>query len=151
MVFASIREHAEHCVFFASTSRKKKICFASLRAMQKFGEHEQASTRLNFASKSSKGKILRAVKNFNGPFITSQSATGKPVFSAVMQSMSRHVILPRAFGKEKPFTKNNILLALENKTSSIVISTYVTTGISEGNQLLTVCTYCKLNNSSGIQ
>ena len=25
--------------------------------------------RLNFASKSSKGKILRAVKNFNGPFI----------------------------------------------------------------------------------
>ena len=30
-------------------------------------EHEQASTRLNFASK---GKILRAVKNFNGPFIT---------------------------------------------------------------------------------
>ena len=47
-----------------------KICFASLRATQKFGEHEQASTRLNFASKSSKGKILRAVKNLNGPFIT---------------------------------------------------------------------------------
>ena len=59
MVFASIREHAEHCDFFASTSRNKK-----------FGEHEQASTRLNFASKSSKGKILRAVKNFNGPFLT---------------------------------------------------------------------------------
>ena len=38
--------------------------------MQIFGEHEQASTRLNFASKSSKGKILQAVKNFNGPFIT---------------------------------------------------------------------------------
>ena len=38
--------------------------------MQKFGEHEQASTRLNFASKSSKGKILRAVKDFNEPFIT---------------------------------------------------------------------------------
>ena len=73
MVFASIREHAEHCDFFASTSRNKKICFASLRAMQKFGEHEQVSTRLNFASKSSKGKILRAVKNFNGPFITPRS------------------------------------------------------------------------------
>ena len=28
------------------------------------------STHLNFASKSRKGKILRAVKNFNGPFIT---------------------------------------------------------------------------------
>ena len=70
MAFASIREHAEHCDFFASTSRNKKTCFASLRATQKLGEHEQASTRLNFESKSSKGKILRAVKNFNGPFIT---------------------------------------------------------------------------------
>ena len=29
-----------------------------------------------------------------------RTATDKPVFSAVMQSMSRHVILPRAFGKE---------------------------------------------------
>ena len=38
--------------------------------LQNFGEHEQASARLNVASKSSKGKILRAVKNFNGPFIT---------------------------------------------------------------------------------
>ena len=28
------------------------------------------------------------------------TATGKPAFSAVMQGMSRHVILPRAFGKE---------------------------------------------------
>ena len=47
-----------------------KNCFASLRTTQKFGEHKQASRRLNVASKSSKGKILRAVKNFNGPFIT---------------------------------------------------------------------------------
>ena len=70
MVFASIREHAEHCYFFCEHEQKEKIWFASLRATQKFGEHEQASTRLNFASKSSKGKILRAVKNFNGPFIT---------------------------------------------------------------------------------
>ena len=38
--------------------------------MQKFGEHKQANTRLNFASELSKGKILRAVTNFNGPFIT---------------------------------------------------------------------------------
>ena len=29
-----------------------------------------------------------------------RTATGKPAFSAVMQSMLRHVILPRAFGKE---------------------------------------------------
>ena len=67
MVLGSIREHAEHCDFFASTSRNKKF---ALRTTQKFGEHEQASTCLNFASKSSKGKILRAFKNFNGPFIT---------------------------------------------------------------------------------
>ena len=70
MVFASIREHAEHCDFFASTSRNKKFALRACEQLQKFGEHEQASTRLNFASKSSKGKILRAVKNFNGPFIT---------------------------------------------------------------------------------
>ena len=39
--------------------------------LQKFWEHDQqASTRLNFASKSSKGNILLAVKNFYGPFIT---------------------------------------------------------------------------------
>ena len=62
--FASMPSTA---IFFASTSRNKKF---ALRATQKFGEHEQASTRLNFASKSSKGKILRAVKNFDGPFIT---------------------------------------------------------------------------------
>ena len=45
---------------------RKRAC----EQLQKFEEHEQASTRLNFASKSRKGKILRAVKNFNGPFIT---------------------------------------------------------------------------------
>ena len=45
---------------------RKRAC----EQRQKFGEHEQASTRLNFASKSSKGKILRSVKDFNGLFIT---------------------------------------------------------------------------------
>ena len=29
-----------------------------------------------------------------------RTATGRPAFSAVMQGMSRHVILPRTFGKE---------------------------------------------------
>ena len=48
-----------------------------MRATQKFGEHEQASTRLNFASKSNKGKILRAVKNLNGPFITPNKFTNR--------------------------------------------------------------------------
>ena len=54
MVFASIREHAEHCDFFASTSRNKKF---ALRACEQ---------RKNLEST----KILRAVKNFSGTFIT---------------------------------------------------------------------------------
>ena len=70
MVFARIYEHAVHCDFFASTSRKKKFALRACEQLQKFGEHVQASTRLNFANKSSKGEILQAVKNFNGPFIT---------------------------------------------------------------------------------
>ena len=45
MVFASIRQHAEHCEFFASTSRNKKIALRACEQLQKFGEHEQASTR----------------------------------------------------------------------------------------------------------
>ena len=53
--FASIREHAEHWDFFASTGRNKKFVLRACEQLQKFGEHEQASTRLNFASKSSKG------------------------------------------------------------------------------------------------
>ena len=55
MVFATIREHAEHCDFLRARAEITKI---ALQATQKFGEHEQASTRSNFASKSSKGKIF---------------------------------------------------------------------------------------------
>ena len=39
--------------------------------------------RLNFASKSSKGKILRTVKNFHGPFITPRSKYKNKVFAKV--------------------------------------------------------------------
>ena len=49
----------------SNTDKPKQAC----EQLQKFGEHEKVSTRLKFASKSSKAKILRAVKNFNGPFI----------------------------------------------------------------------------------
>ena len=38
--------------------------------LQKFCEHEQASTRLIFASNSSKGQFLRALLNWMGPFDT---------------------------------------------------------------------------------
>ena len=51
-------------------STKDKTRKRACEQLQKFGEHEQAGTRLNFANKSSKGNILRAVTNFDGPFIT---------------------------------------------------------------------------------
>ena len=54
-------------IYKISSNTDKK---ARLPATANIWEHEQASTRLNFASKSSKGKMLRAVKNFNGPFTT---------------------------------------------------------------------------------
>ena len=38
--------------------------------LQKFCEHEQASTYLIFASNSSEGQILRALSNWMGPFDT---------------------------------------------------------------------------------
>ena len=56
-------------IFWRARAEIKNL-LCELASNAKLGEHEQASTRLNFASKSSKGKILRAVKNFNGPFIT---------------------------------------------------------------------------------
>ena len=59
--FASMPSTA--IVLRARAEIKNLLC--ELASNAKFGEHEQASTRLNFASKSSKGKILRAVKNFN--------------------------------------------------------------------------------------
>ena len=45
--------------------------------LQKFWEHEQASTRLNFASKSSKGQILRAFENFYDHSIPLLLRTGR--------------------------------------------------------------------------
>ena len=62
--FASVPSTA---IFFRALAEIKNLLCEQL---QKFGEREQGSTRLNFASNSSKAKILRAVKNFNGPFIT---------------------------------------------------------------------------------
>ena len=65
--FASVPSTA---IFLRARAEIKKFALRACEQLQKFGEHEQASTRLNFASNSSKGKILRAVKNFNGPFFT---------------------------------------------------------------------------------
>ena len=44
-------------VKISSNTDKKASITGACEQLQKFGEHEQASTRLNFASKSSTGKI----------------------------------------------------------------------------------------------
>ena len=45
--------------------------------LEKFCEHEQASTHLIFASSSSKGQILRALSNWMGPIDTPTSASSQ--------------------------------------------------------------------------
>ena len=42
----------------------------SMRALEKFCEHERASTHVIFASNSSKGQMWRALSNWMGPFDT---------------------------------------------------------------------------------
>ena len=59
MVFASMRSTV---IFLRAPAEIKKI--ASLRATQKFGEHEQASTRLNFAANRAKVKFYEQLKIF---------------------------------------------------------------------------------------
>ena len=44
MVFASIHEHAEHCDFFASTSRDKKICFASSEQFREYNSRTASTS-----------------------------------------------------------------------------------------------------------
>ena len=43
--------------------------------LQKFGEHEKASTRVMFASNSSKGQVLRALFSWMGPFDTPKAVS----------------------------------------------------------------------------
>ena len=76
--YTSIHNNQDYEV--RATTTRKRAC----EQLQKFGDHEQASTRLNFASKSSKGKILRAVKNFNGPFITPNDGRTKRFCSSAL-------------------------------------------------------------------
>ena len=77
MVFASIREHAEHCDFFASTSRNKNF---ALRACKHVTAKIWGALANEHSFKSSKGKIFRAVKNFDGPFITPRSRIFRTFF-----------------------------------------------------------------------
>ena len=79
--FKGVQYHVEKHFFLCQKTYKEQ--FTNFRAieqistriraceqLQKFCEHEQASTRLNFASKSSKGQILLALEDFQGPFNT---------------------------------------------------------------------------------
>ena len=42
MVFASIREHAEHCDFFASTSRNKKFALRAASSLESTTREQRA-------------------------------------------------------------------------------------------------------------
>ena len=63
MVFAST------AIFLQARAEIKNL-LCELASNAKIWGTRASEHSLNFASKSSKGKILRAVKNFNGPFIT---------------------------------------------------------------------------------
>ena len=63
-------EHAGTASFWRARAEINNLLCELASNAKIWGAREQASTRLNFVSKSSKGRILRAVKNFNGPFIT---------------------------------------------------------------------------------
>ena len=71
-------KHCFQCPLFVSldadyTYATRQGILTKIRAcehLQKFCEHDQASSHLIFASNSSKGKILRALSNWMGPFYT---------------------------------------------------------------------------------
>ena len=74
----TVRFHKEQFTNFRvieQISKRIRAC----EQFQKFWEHEQASTRLNFASKSSKDQILRALEDFQVPFNTPKYALIPPV------------------------------------------------------------------------
>ena len=62
--------------------------------LQKFCEHEKASTHLIFASNSSKGQILRALSNWMGPFHTPNFPVRKKFFV----EMKTVPVVPVSFG-----------------------------------------------------
>ena len=68
--FASMPNTA---IFLRARAEIKNLLCELASNAKIWGARASEHTRLNFASKSSKGKILRAVKNFNGPFITPRS------------------------------------------------------------------------------
>ena len=84
------------CLFY--TAAKIRAC----EHLQKFCEHEQASTHLIFASNSSKGQIFRALSNWIGPFHIPLSETRildlNPRRRAFYQSLHIRSPPPPGFG-----------------------------------------------------
>ena len=80
-MFSSFPAYGKHCFQCQFYFQEANHAYATRQGiltkiqaceqLQKLCEHEQVSTRLIFASNSSKGQILRALSNWMGPFDTS--------------------------------------------------------------------------------
>ena len=71
-----------------ATRQRKKPKIRACEHLQKFCEHEQASSHLFFASNSNKGQILRALSNWMGPFDTPYNFFSKTVVGLFTQNSS---------------------------------------------------------------
>ena len=80
--------------------------------LQKFCEHEQVSTRLIFASNSSKGQILRAVSNWMGLFNTPKAVSfgGAGLCLNPTAQRDNRAVLEATFRGEQ-FSENNMRIA----------------------------------------
>ena len=58
MVFASIREHAEHCDFFASTSRNKKFALRAASSLESTTREQRALLIFSACSNSYGNPLL---------------------------------------------------------------------------------------------
>ena len=61
MVFASIGEHAEHCDFFASTSRDKKFALRAASNLEST-THEQRALLIFSAGSNPNGNLFFKIK-----------------------------------------------------------------------------------------
>ena len=107
MVFASIREHAEHCYFFASTSRNKKFALRACEQRKNLGSTSKRALLSILRAHRAKVKFLRAVKNFHGPFITPKFTESSLLLVSALESTQRW--MRTATDEIKPFGSLNRL------------------------------------------
>ena len=84
--------------------------------LQKFCEHEQASTHLIFASNSSEGQILRALSNWMGPFDTPSSPRVRLAFRARLADRLKYA--------KKYACSGYSLLVLSSFETKVPLATY---------------------------